>query len=816
MKQINYPFALGLAILVLLMSMYAFPSLFTDIDPLYESSPKYIEVRENGQWVDKFGYNPMPPNRENLMGTDDAGRDVYARLIYGTKNTVKLVFFVALIRMALAFPLGMAAGMGFRLSSAFIQFFNTFFTAVPILIFSYIILNIAYFRHLQMDLAIIGFAVVLGVLGFAKLAGMIEDATRKVMAEDFIEGEVAIGKTKWQVAIQNVLPHIIPDAVSLFFKEMGMAMFLLAQLAVFNVFVGVAREIKQLAFKANYEMILEPEWGGTLSRIAVNMRAFDRVYWMTVFPIILFSVAITGFNLVGEGLRIEFQKRNSHVISYIRKFFYAVSPRLFFIQLKNFKANHRAILLKIGIVMAAILYFVIPWHPSVQKFDVASANGHLKVLTAPEFMGRVTGTSGGHAAGDYIIEQLMAYGYSVSEMPIEYTTEVGGRQIPKDISPVHVSSGYVTLTDASGEQRRFELYKDFAIATVDRKVFSGASNERLIYQGVVADASSGVGVKPDTALIPLTSEIPYLREYSARAKNIYKLADGSSVEYSAEFLMLPYDYESAKGAQVFNSTVLVPFDALKSALKEGAVAVEINLAYPEVPAHNGRNIMAFLPGKGSTSDDPGEVVVIGASYDGLYAGDGAKPYVMSATPVAMALEVARSIASLSEPLNKSVEFIFWDNQAEAGKNTPLSGIGTYHLVEMRDIAMSMAHGFYYVDLTYPGYEGQDRLNLTTLPAQRANGKNYLIGLEMEKRLKNMDVPYRRYHYDYAMTEPLSYLRLNAMTSIGIGNLYDTPLNGDYDTFEAIDQKRFKAMGQLLVDMLTMNEALMGKSEVSHD
>ena len=90
--------------------------------------------------------------------------------------------------------------------SMFINLINTYFTAIPMLIFSYIILNIGYFRRLQMDRAIWAFAIVLTLVGWAKLAGIIEDNTRRIMGEDFIEGEIAIGKTKFQIAYQNVFP----------------------------------------------------------------------------------------------------------------------------------------------------------------------------------------------------------------------------------------------------------------------------------------------------------------------------------------------------------------------------------------------------------------------------------------------------------------------------------------------------------------------------------------------------------------------------------------------------------------------------------
>ena len=812
MKRINFPLTLGLLIVVFLMLMNLWPTLFTDKDPLYEETPKYIMVKEDGQWVEKFGYNPMPPNKDNIMGTDDAGPDVYTRLVYGTRNTMTLVFMVALCRMLIAFPLGIAAGMGVKVISWLIKVFNTFFTAVPILIFSYIILNIAYFRNLQMDLAILAFAVVLTALGWAKLAGMIEDATVRVMSEDFIEGEIAIGKTKWHIAFQNVLPHLIPDAVSMFFKELGMAMILVAQLAVFNVFVGVTREIKALAFKANYGMILEPEWGGTLSRIAVNMRKFDTVYWMTFYPILLFSLAIVGFNLVGEGLRIEFQKRNSRVISYIRKFFSTLSPKLFLSEIKAFRRYYKPVIAKVLVVVMIVLYFVIPWHPSAYQFDTENALHHLDALLDPAYMGRVSGTEGGYQAGEYIKSTLIDLGYQLEDVTIPYTEEKDGKMRPKDLTPVFVSEGQITAKLSDGSEKVFELNKDFGLVSVGRDVFDNLVDQTFVYSGLATTSekisAEGIAIDESSRIIPIGSEFPYLNDYNAKPLSYYKASNQFNLRYQVEFFMGFGRDQWSFGTQVFNTTTIIPFGELYDLLAAGSLEMTLSLQMPERPVHDGRNIIAYLPGKGKTIEDPGETIIIGASYDGLYSGDVDTVYAMDATPAAIALEVARVLANLEKPLEKSVQFIFWDNQAEGRTGSKYTGSGWYHLGIMRDIELSMADGFYYIDINYPGYIENDTLDITTLPAQRANGKNYLVGLAMEDRLKEMSVKYHRYHYEYGMTEALSMLRLNALTSMGIGNYGNTPVNMEWDTVAHINEEMMTAMGQLIVDTLTMNPYLM--------
>ena len=112
MKKLNFPLIVGSAVLTLLLMLSYFPEYFTSRDPLHEEPPRYIEYLKEGDLVEELSLNPMRPNSINLMGTDDAGRDIYARLVYGTRNTLRLGFLIALFRMLIALPVGILAGMG--------------------------------------------------------------------------------------------------------------------------------------------------------------------------------------------------------------------------------------------------------------------------------------------------------------------------------------------------------------------------------------------------------------------------------------------------------------------------------------------------------------------------------------------------------------------------------------------------------------------------------------------------------------------------------------------------------------------------------
>lgn len=658
MKNINYPLLLGGLMVFLLVIISFFPQLFTSKDPLFEDGPNYIEYEEDGEVVEEFAHNPKRPNNENIFGTDDAGRDLYARLIYGTRNTMRLIFLIAAFRMLVALPFGLAAGMGVKIASGVIRIFNTLFTAIPMLIFSYIILRMYYFKYMEMELGIVYFSVILTAVGWSKLAGLIEDNVKRVMSEDFIEGELAIGKTKFQIAYQNIIPHILPSGVSLFFKEMGMALFLLAQLAVLYVFVGVVREVHAFAFRAAYEMILEPEWAGTLSRITFNIGKFEANYWLTVYPVLVISIGTIGLNLFGEGLRIEINKRDSRVISFIKKASYQLSPRLLVEQIKGIRQNYKPVAIKALIVIVLAGYFLIPWHPSTYEFNMDMAMNHINELSDDKYEGRIVGSEGGFLSGDYIIDTLESYGYEIDIM-----------EIPID--------------EREGEP------------------------------------------------------------------------------------------------------------------------------YP------GRNISAFLPGKDRSKEDPGPTILIGAAYGRKRPFQletlGFEPSsLMTSTPPATSLEIARVLSTIDQPFEKSIQFIFWDNESEWDwTNDDLSGSGYFNFTVQKSLEMALSHGYYYIDISFPGYIDQPILEFMVLPSQRpdTDGQSYLIGLDMEKRFKQVGVKYKRHHYVYSASKALQDLNLNAITSLGVGSTYVYEYEGD-DELSSVNFVKLENMGQILIDILTMEPRIM--------
>lgn len=397
MQRINFTLIAGIGIAVFLGAMAFFPHWFTDQDP--NTQQPRIQMEETvveGEIVRNYVRPPHPPNSEAWLGTDGVGRDLWTRIVYGTHTTFKTILLVVLFRLLLAVPIGVFAGMRFPLFSKGLRIFNTLFTTIPSLIFCFIVLNIEYIRNLPLNQSIPIFVAVMTMVGWPKLARQVEERTLKIMDEDFIEGEFALGKHRGRILKENVLPHLTPSILSGGFIEIGLVLFLLAQLSILGIFIGPSQGAMVIDGNPQWFTAMNAEWSNLLSRAPIDIRAGH--YWLVLFPSLAFFIGITGSNLIGEGLKEEFDQRESRVVSWIQKGIHQLSPRLYVKQITKFKKYSAPIVIKTTLVLLIIGFVLYPTADSMVHFEVEESWEHLENL----------GNQNGGASGvkNYLIENM--------------------------------------------------------------------------------------------------------------------------------------------------------------------------------------------------------------------------------------------------------------------------------------------------------------------------------------------------------------------------------------------------------------------------
>ncbi len=330
LKKLNLTFIFGSLIMIFILIIIMFPETFTDRSPYTLQHIKFMIV--DGKLDAESA--PFPPSKESIMGSDDLGRDIYSLIIYGTKLTILLGILIALGQFLIAIPMGLYAGFGNKIAGNIISQFNIVFSAIPALLVNIILLRLAFFVGLDKNRSIVAFIIVISITGWAKLATLITERVETINKQPFIIGEVAIGKKRRKIALENVIPHLAPELIVLLFMEIARSLSMIMQLGIFGVFIGNLRIIKDSAngVLTYYNISFEPEWASLLGTSRTMIRVAP---WMIIYPALAFFISVLGFNLFGEGLRNMLQRKNSMIIPTVRKLL-AMDLRYLIIKFKKY------------------------------------------------------------------------------------------------------------------------------------------------------------------------------------------------------------------------------------------------------------------------------------------------------------------------------------------------------------------------------------------------------------------------------------------------------------------------------------------------
>lgn len=305
MKQyLNGYLITGGLILLLMMLVIAMPSLFTDKNP-YATNILDSYTDDQGQFQLKTA--PFSPDAFYKLGTDDSGRDVLSFIIYGTQLTIAVALMVTFLRFIIALIIGIASGYDHVMPKMLIEQFNNVFNAVPPILICILILNIPYLKTLTKMGSTGVFILVLTLVEWAKIGDIISERVSELRKKDFIKSEIIIGKSNLHIIFANIIPHLLPELFVLFFMEIARVLAILMQLGIFNVFIGNLRIVASsdaggLVGKATS---FEPEWSSMLGSAKNYIRTAPWIVFSSAFA---FFTVVLGFNLIGEGLRIQLKK----------------------------------------------------------------------------------------------------------------------------------------------------------------------------------------------------------------------------------------------------------------------------------------------------------------------------------------------------------------------------------------------------------------------------------------------------------------------------------------------------------------------------
>jgi peptide/nickel transport system permease protein len=266
----RYPvtFWLAAAFLALVAAAAVAPQLFAPADPL-ATDPRSVLA---------------PPSAAHLLGTDESGRDLLSRLIFGAGPALVLGFGATLISLAIGSLVGVVAGLGNRPLDALLMRLTDVSLAFPELLLALLIISIFGGGTLNALLAI-------GIAGIPSYARLVRGQTLAVRNSGYVEAARGIGLSGGRVVFGHVLPNAVRPVLVLATIGIGTATLAGAALS----FLGLGASPPT------------PEWGSMLS---VSRNFLERAWWYGIFPGLTVTLLVISTTTIGRTLQRRLEGRS--------------------------------------------------------------------------------------------------------------------------------------------------------------------------------------------------------------------------------------------------------------------------------------------------------------------------------------------------------------------------------------------------------------------------------------------------------------------------------------------------------------------------
>jgi peptide/nickel transport system permease protein len=222
-----------------------------------------------------FGFAGADPNF--ILGTDDLGRDVLSRLIYGTRIALTVAFVASALAALIGTGLGLFAGYFGRLTDSVISRLVEIWMAFPPVLLSILIVAV-------MGAGVGSVIAAIAIIDWTRFARVVRAETMAQAKADYVTAARMIGFPRLTILFREVLPNVAPLLIALLTLEMGIAVIVEAILS----FVGLSVSSDT------------PTWGGM---IAQGRQTIYQAWWVFAAPLVALFATVLAFNQLGDGLR---------------------------------------------------------------------------------------------------------------------------------------------------------------------------------------------------------------------------------------------------------------------------------------------------------------------------------------------------------------------------------------------------------------------------------------------------------------------------------------------------------------------------------
>lgn len=253
---------IGLVIFVTILLVAVFAPWIAPYDPVAHSNLMYAEE---------------PPSAQFWFGTDEQGRDIFSRIVYGARVSLFVGLVVQTMNTCIGVMLGISAGYLGGWWDEFVQGLTNLMLSIPTLIFALALMAV-------LGPGLPSLLIALGLTDWAYSCRISRAQVLTQKSQNYVQAARTLGFGKFYIMIREILPNIAGPLIVV--ATMGIGTAIMAEAALSFLGLGVVPPT--------------PSWGSMLARAREQLMVAP---WVAIFPGLALFITVLGFNMLGDGLR---------------------------------------------------------------------------------------------------------------------------------------------------------------------------------------------------------------------------------------------------------------------------------------------------------------------------------------------------------------------------------------------------------------------------------------------------------------------------------------------------------------------------------